>query len=739
MSTVRIQVRRGTASQWTSVNPILAAGEMGVESDTNLFKFGNGTATWTALAYANNSDVAIAEISQDAINNALSLGAGLSKTYNDGANSITITVDSNVVALKSYVDAAVTTLSNTVDTDYLPVSDRGVAGGVASLNNSALIPDNQINETFWATKLDVASLSSGLQIKGSVRVASVANFAAARTAGTADASGGTGVGEKLTASANGALSIDGIAVTAGDRVLLKNQTDAKQNGIYTVTNAGGSSVAAILTRATDSDNSVDGEVREGMFTFCQEGTANARDGYVLLTEGSRAGEIFQLGTDSLNYTQFTGAIPVEIGTGLAKYNDQIIVDFESVAQKSNLDTFISSTATNFTNNTSAINSLDARLDSAETDIDAVQLYGPRLTTAETDITAIKALNVTQTQSISDLTSVNGTQSGAIAAIETKNTEQDTLLATHTADLAAKGTDLTAKAAAITAIQAVDATQTSDIAAINTSITSINTNLAPKASPTFTGTVVLPNTTSIGSVDATEISYVNGVTSGIQAQIDTKLATATAASTYETISNVALKAPLANPTFTGTVAGVTKAHVGLGDVDNTADSAKPVSTAQAAAIATAKSEALAEVTAVIAGAPAALNTLDELAAALGDDANFAASVTTSIGGKVASYTTVTNRTASFGINDADYHDGWLDVDSTGDIVIVVPVDGTNARTYPVGTSLDIFRANTGNVTIVNGSGAVVNGTPGLKLRARYSSATLFKRAANTWVLIGDLTA
>jgi hypothetical protein len=731
MSTVRIQVRRGTASQWTSVNPILAAGEMGVESDTNLFKFGNGTSTWTALAYANNSDVAIAEISQDAINNALSLGSGLTKTYNDGANSITITVDSNVVALKSYVDAAVTGLSNTVDSDYLPVSDRGVAGGVASLNNSALIPDNQINESFWATKLDVASLSSGLQIKGSVRVASTANFAATRTAGTADASGGNGVGEILTASANGALSIDGIAVSAGDRVLLKNQTDAKQNGIYTVTNAGGASAAAVLTRATDSDNSVDGEVREGLFTFTQEGTANARDGYVLLTEGSRAGEIFQLGTDSLNFTQFTGAIPVAVGAGLTNYNDQIIVDFEAVAQKSNLDNFITSTTTNFTNNTSALNSLDARLDAAEADIDAVELYGPRLTTAETDITAIKALNVTQTNNIADLTSVNGTQSAAIAAIETKNTDQDTTLAAHTADLATKGTQ-------ITAIQGVNATQTSDIAAINTSITSINTNLAPKASPTFTGTVVLPDTTSIGNVDATEISYINGVTSGIQAQIDTKLATATAASTYETISNVALKAPLANPTFTGTVSGVTKTHVGLGNVDNTADSAKPVSTAQAAAIATAKSEALAEVTAVIAGAPGALNTLDELAAALNDDANFASTVTTSIAGKVASYTIVTSKTANFGVNDADFHDGWLDVDSTGDVTITVPADGTNSLTYPVGTSFDIFRANTGNVTIT-GSGATVNGTPGLKLRARYSSATLFKRSANSWVLIGDLTA
>jgi len=760
MSTVRIQVRRGTASQWTSVNPILAAGEMGVESDTNLFKFGNGTSTWTALAYANNSDVAIAEISQDAINNALSLGAGLTKTYNDGANSITITVDSNVVALKSYVDSAVTSLSNTVDSDYLPVSDRGVAGGVASLNNSALIPDNQINESFWATKLDVASLSSGLQIKGSVRVASTGNFAATRAAGTADASGGNGVGETLTASANGALSIDGVTVVANDRVLLKNQTDAKQNGIYTVTNAGGSSAAAVLTRATDSDNSVDGEVREGLFTFTQEGTANARDGYVLLTEGSRAGEIFQLGTDSLNFTQFTGAIPVTVGTGLTNYNDQIIVDFETVAQKSNLDTFISSTTTNFTNNTSALNSLDARLDAAEADIDAVELYGPRLTTAETDITSIKALNVTQTNNIADLTSVNGTQSAAIAAIETKNTDQDTLLATHTADLATKSGQ-------ITAIQAANATQTSDITAINTSITSINTNLAPKASPTFTGTVVLPETTSIGNVDATEISYVNGVTSGIQAQIDTKLATATAASTY---------APLASPTFTGTVTLPTGtvssaninwqvyateadlptaanvhgmfahvhgtgaayyAHAGVWvKILDTATAATTYATP--AAVATAKSEAIAEVTAVIAGAPGALNTLDELAAALNDDANFASTVTTAIAGKVASYTAVTSKTSNFGVNDADYHDGWLDVDSTGDVTITVPADGTNSITYPVGTSFDIFRVNTGNVTIA-GSGATVNGTPGLKLRARYSSATLFKRAANTWVLIGDLTA
>lgn len=50
--TVRAQLRRGIASEWTSVNPVLAIGELGLESDTGKFKIGNGTSTWSLLAYA---------------------------------------------------------------------------------------------------------------------------------------------------------------------------------------------------------------------------------------------------------------------------------------------------------------------------------------------------------------------------------------------------------------------------------------------------------------------------------------------------------------------------------------------------------------------------------------------------------------------------------------------------------------------------------------------------------------
>jgi len=49
---VQIQLRRGTAAQWTAANPILAEGEMGVETDTEQFKVGNGSSAWTSLSYA---------------------------------------------------------------------------------------------------------------------------------------------------------------------------------------------------------------------------------------------------------------------------------------------------------------------------------------------------------------------------------------------------------------------------------------------------------------------------------------------------------------------------------------------------------------------------------------------------------------------------------------------------------------------------------------------------------------
>ena len=198
--------------------------------------------------------------------------------------------------------------------------------------------------------------------------------------------------------------------------------------------------------------------------------------------------------------------------------------------------------------------------------------------------------------------------------------------------------------------------------------------------------------------------------------------------------------LTNKTIT-TPAGLVKADVGLGNVDNTADSAKPVSTSQASAIATAKSEAIADATsqvnALLTGAPAALNTLDELAAALGDDANFAATVTTSLGLKVDSVTPISQKTASYTLSSLTERDDLIEMGSGSALTLTIPPN--SAIAYPVGTSLDVLQTGAGQVTIAAGAGVTVNATPGLKLRTQWSSATLFKRAENTWVVFGDLTA
>ena len=191
-----------------------------------------------------------------------------------------------------------------------------------------------------------------------------------------------------------------------------------------------------------------------------------------------------------------------------------------------------------------------------------------------------------------------------------------------------------------------------------------------------------------------------------------------------------------------VAAVTKTTLGLGNVDNTADTAKPVSTAQSTAIATAKAEAIADATsqvnALLTGAPAALNTLDELAAALGDDANFAASVTTSLGLKVDSLTPISQKTASYTLSSLTERDDLIEMGSGSALTLTIPTDAT--LDFPIGTSIDILQTGAGQVTIAPVSGTVtVNATPGLKLRTTWSSATLFKRAANTWVVFGDLTA
>jgi hypothetical protein len=82
------------------------------------------------------------------------------------------------------------------------------------------------------------------------------------------------------------------------------------------------------------------------------------------------------------------------------------------------------------------------------------------------------------------------------------------------------------------------------------------------------------------------------------------------------------------------------------------------------------------------------------------------------------------------------DKIVELNNGSPITLTVPTNATVA--FPVGSSVTLLQTGAGQVTI-GGAGVTINGTPGLKLRTQWASATLIKRATDTWVAIGDLAA
>jgi len=141
-----------------------------------------------------------------------------------------------------------------------------------------------------STKGYVDSVASGLDVKGSVRVASTTNV-----------------------STSTVTTIDGVTLVTGDRVLLKNQTTSSQNGIYDW--AGNA-----LTRTSDANTGA--VMNSGMFVFVEEGTANANNGYVLTTVNP-----ITAGTTALVFEQFSGAGQITAGAGIKKNGNELYLSF----------------------------------------------------------------------------------------------------------------------------------------------------------------------------------------------------------------------------------------------------------------------------------------------------------------------------------------------------------------------------------------------------------------------------
>ena len=214
-----------------------------------------------------------------------------------------------------------------VDTNTISTTDTN-GDLVLSPNGTGTVtvPSGYKNRTgFGANSLVskeyVDAIKQALDVKDSVRLATTANLSA-----NYNNAGGT-----LTNSgSNAALQLDGVTVVAGNRILVKDQSSAAENGIYVVTTVGDGSTAWVLTRADDAN--VSAEMTGGVFTFVEEGTVGADNGYVFTHNGAPT-----LGTTALTVSQFSGAGQIVAGDALSKSGNTLNVNDDNITVEVNSD------------------------------------------------------------------------------------------------------------------------------------------------------------------------------------------------------------------------------------------------------------------------------------------------------------------------------------------------------------------------------------------------------------------
>jgi hypothetical protein len=322
-STFTLAADAGSNDTFSTGGTLTFSGSNGVATtvsdDEVTFAGTDATASSKGVASFSNSDFAVSSgavtIKSGGVTSTQLAGSiANAKLANDGITigSTDTSLGDTITALAGMTTIAVDNITldaNTISTTnsngdmILDPNGTGAVNVPSGYESRAGFGDDSL-----VNKSYVDAVANGLDVKASVKVATTANLAATYNNGN-----GT-----LTASSNGAIAVDGVTLSANDRVLVKDQTTQTQNGFYKVTATGSGGAAFVLTRTPDADAA--SELTGGAFTFVEEGTANADNGYVLTTNGTPT-----LGTTNITFEQFSGAGQISAGAGLTKTGNTIDV------------------------------------------------------------------------------------------------------------------------------------------------------------------------------------------------------------------------------------------------------------------------------------------------------------------------------------------------------------------------------------------------------------------------------
>jgi hypothetical protein len=345
-----------------------ASGGTGANTLTG-YVYGNGTSIMTASTTIPTTDlsgtITNAQLANSAItingssvslggsvtvtataSNALTIGTGLSGTSYNGSTAVTIAIDSTVATLtgsqtltNKTISGASNTLTNignaSLTNSSVTVGTTAIALGASSLTlgglTSVAVTQDPTTALQVATKQYVDTLvSSGITYHTPVK------YEVPDSTGNLNATynnGASGVGATLTnAGTLVAFTPDGTVASVNDRILVYNQTNQAENGVYVVTTVGSGSVAWVLTRASDADTyalkSPNG-LGNGDAFFITSGATGAGETYVCNTVG-----VITFGTTAITFAQISASQVYSAGTGLTLTGTQFSITNTAVTAAS---------------------------------------------------------------------------------------------------------------------------------------------------------------------------------------------------------------------------------------------------------------------------------------------------------------------------------------------------------------------------------------------------------------------
>lgn len=642
----RMQQRRGTAAQWTSANPVLAAGEIGFETDTNKFKIGNGSTAWASLSYFVDGSAIV-----------------------DGAPELLNTLNEVAAALGDDPSFFTTVANNLANHESDTTNIHGIA-------NTAVLVTLDGSQTLTNKTLTSPSLNG-------TPTAPTANAATNTTQIATTAFVNTAINNLIDAAPGTLDTLNELAAALNDNpnyaVEIQNNFNSVNNALADIANA----LANVIEPHLYADSNVHGIANTlalADFTYVNSYTANAVNAHAAITTDIH---------------------------GIA--NTLALASLSNVATSVSDHNAVTTSVHGIANTAALVLTSDSRLSDQRTPTDGSVAEGKIASGA-----------------------VTNSKIGADAVDGTKIAD-DSIAAEHIAD------------------EAITNAHISNTAAIAQSkVSGLTTDLGNKQD-------------KVSGVSNTEIGYLDGVTSNIQAQIDGKAALSGAAFT----GNVSTTGDFTvDGTFTVNGSNVlvsatqiqiedTMIQLGHTNAGNTTDLGLFASyndgtqkhTGLVKDVTDGKWKLFDGVTtepgATVDFTQGSLDTLKvgalEAANVITATSGVAFSDGTQTKEAVPSRTAITSATGAYNLSTGGLalRDGLIEANSGSAFTITIPTNSTTA--YPVGTSIDVLQVGSGQITIAGDTGVTVNGTPGLKLRTQWSSATLFKRATDSWVVLGDLTA